>query len=66
MLAKVYPMFVKRYAKLFQPKPNKLPKHLTTYKVIMSIYGGCHQRNASLSKTMDYGDQRTHIMLVAC
>jgi hypothetical protein len=66
MLAKVYPMLVKKYAKLFQPKPNKLPQHLTTCKVIMSIYGEFHQRNGSLPKTMDYGDQRTHIMLVAC
>ncbi len=58
MFVKVYPMFVKRYAKLFQPKPNKFPQHLTIYKVIMSIYGEFHQRNGSLSKTMDYGDQR--------
>jgi hypothetical protein len=66
MLAKVYPMLVKRYAKLFQPKPNKLPQDLTTYKVVMSIYGEFYQRNGSLSKKMNYGDQRTNIMLVAC
>jgi hypothetical protein len=57
MLAKVYPMLVKRYAKLFQPKPNKLPQNLTTCKVIMSIYDEFHTRNGSLSKTMDYGNQ---------
>ncbi len=57
MFVKVYPMFVKRYAKLFQPKPNNLSQCLTIYKVIMSIYDEFHQRNGSLSKTMDYEDQ---------
>ncbi len=60
MFVKVYPMFVKRYAQFFQPKPNKLPQHLIIYKGIMSIYDEFHQRNGSQSKAMDYGNQRCH------